>query len=110
MKGIKITVIIGEVLFLFCLNYYVLHLKDSSPQTSLNVLFGGAVFLFFGLCVFVIMIVNRGSINKRDNLILVIVVLSILISFNFFLFDYFNFMVQYDRWIQKGLPAKPFWF
>ena len=110
MKAIKIIFIAGQIFFLFYLNYYVLHLKFRSPQTGLDVLFCGVMFLLFGICVLVVPKLWPSVIGKRDKLILVIFALSTLISLNFFLFDYFNILVEYDRWLKKGMPEKPFWF
>jgi hypothetical protein len=110
MKIIKIIFIVGQLLLLFFINYYAFHLKYSSNQTGLDVLFCGTIFLIFALVVLLATRLRLKLIDKSDKLILIIFTLFILISLNFFLFDYFNIMVEYDRWLGKGMPAKPFWF
>ena len=47
MKIIKLIVILGQLLFLFFINYYAFHLKNGDNQTSLDVLFYGTLFLIF---------------------------------------------------------------
>jgi hypothetical protein len=106
MKIIKLIVILGQLLFLFFINYYAFHLKNGDNQTSLDVLFCGTLFLILALST----LFAFKLISKSDKLTLIIFSLFILISLNFFLFDYFNIMVEYDRWIKKGIPEKPFWF
>ena len=110
MKIIKILVIVGQLLLLFIINYYAFHLKHSANQTSLDVLLFGTIFLVLALVVLLATGLNLKLIKLSDKLILLIFSLFILISINFFIFDYFNIMVEYDRWIKKGMPEKPFWF
>jgi hypothetical protein len=110
MKIIKILVIVGQLLLLFSINYYAFHLKNSANQTSIDVLFCGTIFLIFALVVLLATRLKLKLLKKTDKLILLIFSLFILISLNFFLFDYFNIMVEYDRWLKKGMPEKPFWF
>ena len=110
MKIIKILVIVGQLLLLFSINYYAFHLKHSANQTSIDVLFCGTIFLIFALVVLLATRLKLKLLKKTDKLILLIFSLFILISLNFFLFDYFNIMVEYDRWLKKGMPEKPFWF
>ena len=110
MKIIKIIFIVGQLLLLFFMNYYAFYLKNSANQTSLDILFCGKIFLFLALVVLITTRLKLKLIDKSDKLILIIFSLFFLISLNFFLFDYFNIMVEYDRWIGKGMPEKPFSF
>ena len=110
MNIIKILVIVGQLVLLFVINYYAIHLKHSANQTSLDVLFCGTIFLIFAFIVLIATRLKMKLIKLSDKLILLIFSLFILISINFFIFDYFNIMVEYDRWLKKGMPEKPFWF
>ena len=110
MKKIKILVIAGQILLLLFINYYAFHVKRGANQTSLDVLLCGRVFSILALIVLIASRLKLKFIHKSDKLVLIIFSLFILISLNFFLFDYFNIMVEYDRWLGKGMPGKPFWF
>jgi hypothetical protein len=106
IKVLKIIVIVAQLLLLLYINYYAFHSKYSANQTGLDVLFCGVIFLICALIVFIAI----KLIDKSDKLIRIIFFLFCLIGLNFFLFDYFNIMVEYDRWLKKGMPPKPFWF
>jgi hypothetical protein len=109
-KIFKLPFILGQVLLLFLLNNYTFHVKGGDNQTSLPVLLCGILFACIAISVLLItqfVLKSTGSSNKLN---LIILILFILLSLNFFLLDYFNVMVEYDRWIEKGMPAKPFWF
>ncbi|MBP6431496.1 MAG: hypothetical protein KA319_07005 [Ferruginibacter sp.] len=110
MKSIKIIFIVGQVFFLLLFNFHALHSKGGANQTSINMLFYGLTFLIFGLAILLITKFKPKLIGKMDNLVLVIFALSIITSLNFYLFDYFNIMVEYERWLKKGMPQKPFCF
>jgi hypothetical protein len=110
MKIFKIIFIVGQLLLLFFINYYAFHLKYSANQTRLDVLFCGTIFFMLAFVVLITTRLRLKLIDKSDKLILIIFSLFILISLNFFLFDYFNIMIEYDRWLVKGMPKKPFWF
>ncbi len=110
MKSIKIIFIVGQVFFLVLLNFHALHSKYSANQTGLDVLFFGMAFLAFGLSILIITKFIPKLIGTTDKLILIIFALSIITSLNFYLYDYFNIMVEYERWLNKGMPLKPFWF
>ena len=107
---IKLLFILGQLLMLFFINNYAFHVKGGDNQTSLNVLFCGVMFAILAIIERMItqfIFKSKGLSNKLN---LIIFILFILLSLNFFLLDYFNVMVEYDRWIGKGMPEKPFWF
>ena len=110
MKSIKIVFIVGQIFFLFLFNFNTLHLTNSANQTSFDILFFGKAFLAFGLSILIITKFIPKLIGKLDKLILIIFALSIITSLNFYLYDYFNIMVEYERWVKKGMPQKPIWF
>jgi len=110
MKTLKLIFILGELLFLFFINYYALHIKVSANQSGLDVLFWGGLFFSLGLIYILLTKLKPKLVDKSDKMLLIISLLFILIGVNFFLFDYFNIMVEYDRWVSKRMPVKPFWF
>ena len=109
-KIFKLLFILGQLLMLFFINNYAFHVKGGDNQTSLPVLLCGILFACFAISVRLITKFFLKSTGSSNKLNLIIFILFILLSLNFFLLDYFNVMVEYDRWIEKGMPAKPFWF
>jgi hypothetical protein len=107
---IKQLFILGQVLLLFFINNYAFHVKGGDNQTSLPVLLCGILFACIAISVRLITQFVFKSTGSSNKLNLIIFILFILLSLNFFLLDYFNVMVEYDRWIEKGMPVKPFWF
>ena len=110
MRIVKVSFIICQLLFFIVFNIHSLHIKGSSNQTGLDVIFWGIVFLLFGFILLLISKFKSGIIGKLDRLNVLISLISILTGLNFILFDYFNIMIEYERWLAKGMPVKAFWF
>lgn len=107
MRVFKLMLIAGLILFLLLFNYHVLYTKGSANQTGLDVKSESVFFLVLAIVVFVLSKFRKSPTSK---LTWIIVSLLLFTSANFFLFDYFNLLVEYNTWFGRGMPAKPFWF
>jgi hypothetical protein len=107
MALIKKIGILAQLGLLILINYYALHVKNGDNQTSLDVMFCGTFFTSLSL---LLLVVSKLIWTEIDKLSWIFISLLCIIGINFFLFDFFNIMVEYDRWLDKGMPGKPFWF
>jgi hypothetical protein len=64
--------------------------------------------LVFGFLVLISSIVFAKTFGKPDKRTKAIIIIAIITSVNLYAFDYFNIMVEYERWLDRGLPLKPF--
>jgi hypothetical protein len=110
MKKFKGIIITAQIVFLLLFNYHVLHTKHGDNQTGVDMKFWGAMFLIIAAVIFLGSKFQVGLKGKTDKSTLIITSIFILVSANFFLFDYFNIMVEYETWFGRGMPPKPFWF
>ncbi len=107
MKLLKIIVITLLLLILIVYNYYSL-VYNKTNHTGFNTKY---IFLFFITCGVGLVVLSRLMpmvIPRHDVCISTIMLLLMLIGINMYLFDYFNIMVNYDAWVKRGMPEKPF--
>ncbi len=100
-KPLKIIVIVFQIAILLFYNYFCW--MNGANYTGGNVKQLALISFGFGALIYVFAKMN----NKSDKFILTILILAILFGMNILLLDHYNIMMNYEDWLEKGMPAKP---
>jgi len=105
LKRLKILIIIIQILGLILYNF---HCFFATNHTGLNIKFWAAMSFIFGTGILSVSLIIPTLIGKTDKLIIIIFGISVLTSLNILVFDYLNIFVEYETWLKRGMPDKPF--
>jgi hypothetical protein len=107
MKIIKIIALVFLLLLLTL--YNLIGLIGRVNHTGTDVKFWAFLSVIFGLILFFITNYFPGLIGRMDRLYKFIIIIAMLSGINILIYDYLNIMVEYEEWLHRGLPKKPFY-
>lgn len=83
-------------------------MPTTTNHTGLDLSFWVSISFIFGMTIFFVSKFTPNLVGKTDKLIITILFFSVLTSLNILIFDHYNIFVEYDIWIKRGMPNKPF--
>jgi hypothetical protein len=108
LKTIKIITLGFQITLLTLYNLF--GLVGSNNHTGIDVKLFGYLSILFGLILFSITKFLPTLIGNLDILSKLIILIAIVSGINILVFDHLNIMVEYEEWLHRGLPKKPFYF
>lgn len=81
----------------------------AANHTGLDIRFWATLSFIFGTAILLTSMLKPNLIGKTDKLTIAIFIVAVLTSINVFAFDYFNVFVEYETWLKRGMPDKPFY-
>ena len=107
IRTIRIIILAIQSILLFGYNLLCI---GGPNHTSINVIFWAYLSFLLGTLFFILNKYLPDYFGNMDKISKAIIILSIIIGLNILLFDYFNIMLNYDDWLERGLPISPFSF
>jgi hypothetical protein len=106
-RNLKIFIIVGQLLVLSIFNFHCLN-STTTNHTGLDLSFWASLSFVFGTALLLTSKYKPNLIGKTDKLIVIIFIISILATLNILLFDHYNIFVEYESWMKRNMPQKPF--
>ncbi len=107
IRNLKIATIAIQLLMFFLFNYHCLK-STTTNHTSLDLNFWAFLSFIFGTAILITSTYWPNLLGKIDALITIIFVISVLATLNILIFEHYNIFVEYETWLKRGMPEKPF--